>query len=63
MVGDCEWTDKLVELQLWTRLAYLAYTDKDHDSVMKASQKAMRFAAQNGGTQPKNRKLDRWVTV
>ncbi|XP_064631435.1 cilia- and flagella-associated protein 46-like isoform X3 [Lineus longissimus] len=56
LVEPCDWSDKLVELQVWTRLAYLAYELKDHSAVVKTSNRALEFAAK--GTQRKDRKLD-----
>ncbi|XP_056005172.1 cilia- and flagella-associated protein 46-like isoform X7 [Ostrea edulis] len=56
MIEECKWSDKFVELQLWTRLASLSYQGKNHPLVVKCSKKALRFATV--GTQPKNRKMD-----
>ena len=56
MVEECKWTDKFIELQLWTRLSLLAYDQKMHILVMRCSKKALRFAS--AGTQPKNRKVE-----
>ncbi|XP_062591392.1 cilia- and flagella-associated protein 46-like [Saccostrea cucullata] len=56
MIEDCKWSDKFVELQLWTRLASLSYQAKNHQLVVRCSKKALRFATV--GTQPKNRKMD-----
>jgi hypothetical protein len=59
MIEECKWSDKFVELQLWTRLASLSYQGKNHPLVVKCSKKALRFATV--GTQPKNRKMDAYV--
>ncbi|XP_065923991.1 cilia- and flagella-associated protein 46 isoform X6 [Magallana gigas] len=56
MIEECKWSDKFVELQLWTRLASLSYQSKNHQLVVRCSKKALRFATV--GTQPKNRKMD-----
>jgi len=55
MVEECRWTDKFVELQLWTHLTSLAYDQKQHALVVRCSKKALRFT---GGTQPKTKKID-----
>ncbi|XP_053406399.1 cilia- and flagella-associated protein 46-like [Mercenaria mercenaria] len=56
MVEECRWTDKFVELQLWSHLTSLAYDQKMHSLVMRCSKKALRFATT--GTQPKTKKID-----
>ncbi|KAK6186277.1 hypothetical protein SNE40_008346 [Patella caerulea] len=56
MVENCRWTEKFIELQLWTKLTYLSFTQKQHTLVIKCSEKALRFV--NVGTQPKNRKIE-----
>ncbi|XP_060585472.1 cilia- and flagella-associated protein 46-like isoform X2 [Ruditapes philippinarum] len=56
MVEECRWTDKFVELQLWSHLTSLAYDQKMHSLVIRCSKKALRFVAT--GTQPKNKKID-----
>jgi hypothetical protein len=56
MVEECRWTDKFVELQLWTQLTSLAYDQKLHTLVLRCSKKALRFSI--SGTQPKNKKID-----
>ncbi|CAH1785035.1 unnamed protein product [Owenia fusiformis] len=56
MVSECEWADKLVELQIWTRLSSLAHSLKDHEHVMLCSNKALAFA--DVGTQPKGKTAD-----
>jgi len=56
MVQECKWTDKFVELQLWTQLTSLAYDQKMHALVLRCSGKALRFAST--GTQPKTKKID-----
>ncbi|XP_052771669.1 cilia- and flagella-associated protein 46-like isoform X4 [Mya arenaria] len=56
MVEECRWSEKFVELQLWTQLTFLAYDQHMHNLVLRCSAKALRFAA--SGTQPKTRKID-----
>lgn len=56
MIEECKWSDKFVELQLWTRLGSLSYQSKNHQLVVRCSKKALRFATV--GTQPRNRKMD-----
>ncbi|CAG5128471.1 unnamed protein product, partial [Candidula unifasciata] len=56
MVEFAKWTDKFVELILWTRLTFLAFELHIHTLVMQCSSKALRFSAL--GTQPRNRKMD-----
>ena len=56
MVEMCGWTDRLVELQLWTRLAYIAFENRNHEVVCKCASQALKFAQQ--GTQPKGKKPD-----
>ncbi|XP_035825239.1 cilia- and flagella-associated protein 46 [Aplysia californica] len=56
MIEDAKWSDKFVELQLWSRLTYLAYEAHLHNMVVRCSKKALRFAGQ--GTQPRTRKMD-----
>ncbi|KAL4232411.1 Cilia and flagella associated protein 46 [Mactra antiquata] len=56
MVEECKWSDKFVELQLWTQLTSLAFDQKMHQLVIRCSKKALRFAS--SGTQPKNKKID-----
>ena len=49
MVSGCAWTDHLIELQLWTRLAYLALDAKTHAVVVTCAQKALAFAESGTG--------------
>ncbi|XP_069140158.1 cilia- and flagella-associated protein 46-like isoform X2 [Argopecten irradians] len=53
---ECTWSDKFMELQMWTRLTSLAYTQKLHAIVVRCSKQAIRFATV--GTQPRNRKME-----
>ncbi|ESP03735.1 hypothetical protein LOTGIDRAFT_237561 [Lottia gigantea] len=56
LVENCRWTEKFIELQLWSKLTFLSFDQKQHSLVLKCSEKALRFAVV--GTQPKNRKMD-----
>ncbi|XP_069755663.1 cilia- and flagella-associated protein 46 isoform X2 [Narcine bancroftii] len=39
-ISSCIWTDKLLELEVWTRLMQLAYLNNDNSLVMQCAQKA-----------------------
>ncbi|XP_078269822.1 cilia- and flagella-associated protein 46 isoform X2 [Rhinoraja longicauda] len=39
-VSSCIWTDKLLELEVWTRLLHLAYLNNDNPLVMQCAQNA-----------------------
>ena len=56
MLDAPNWSDKLIELQLWSRLASLAYEAKDHKVVTKCALRALQFA--DTGTTPKGKKQD-----
>lgn len=56
MVENTKWTDKFLELQIWTRLTSMAFESHNHHLVMLCSKKALRFSAM--GTQPRNRKMN-----
>ena len=56
MIENCQWSDALVELQLWTRLAYLAYDVKQHEVVARCAKMALEIGER--GTQIKGRKMD-----
>ena len=56
MVDACKWTDKLIELQLWTRLAYVAFEARDHALTSHTALKALRFA--DIGTAPRTKKVE-----
>ncbi|XP_072095861.1 cilia- and flagella-associated protein 46 isoform X2 [Mobula birostris] len=42
-VSSCSWTDKLLELEVWTRLMQLAYMNNDDSFVMQCAQKAFEL--------------------
>ena len=44
ILEGCEWSDPLIELRLWTKLAYLAYNGKAHKIVVQCALKALEFA-------------------
>lgn len=54
LVEQCQWPDPSVELQVWSRLTYLAYKAKNHSLVMRCAAKAMAFDA----VPIKHRRLD-----
>lgn len=56
MIEYCAWTDRFIELQLWTRITSLAYDNKMHNLVVRCSQFALRYA--KSGTQLKGRRKD-----
>jgi len=56
MIEECKWSDKFVELQLWTRLTYLSYLQKNHALVNRCSKNALKFAV--AGTQSKGKKIE-----
>jgi len=39
-----EWTDPLVELQLWVRLSYSALAAGDHPGVSRCTDQALQFS-------------------
>ncbi|XP_072177207.1 cilia- and flagella-associated protein 46-like [Diadema setosum] len=43
MVEQCQWPDPSVELQVWSRLTYLAYKARNHSLVMRCASKATAF--------------------
>ena len=47
MVENCLWSDRLVELEMWSRLAVLAYNADSHPLVMQCGHKAISFAESN----------------
>uniref|UniRef100_UPI00398F0566 cilia- and flagella-associated protein 46 n=1 Tax=Pristiophorus japonicus TaxID=55135 RepID=UPI00398F0566 len=42
-ISDCTWSDKLLELEVWTRLMQLAYQNNDDPFVMRCAQKAFEL--------------------
>lgn len=54
MISGCQWSDKLVELQLWTRVAYVAFEAKDHAITTHTALQALRFA--ESGTTAKGKR-------
>ncbi|XP_051883705.1 cilia- and flagella-associated protein 46 [Pristis pectinata] len=51
-ISSCNWTDKLLELEVWTRLMQLAYVNNDNPLVMQCAQKAFeleKLVAQSPG--------------
>lgn len=50
MTEVCRWSDNVIELQLWTRLAAYARFVHDHQIVLKCTGKALDFVGT--GQQP-----------
>ncbi|KAL9983920.1 hypothetical protein ACROYT_G006166 [Oculina patagonica] len=44
MVDGCQWSDSLVELQMWSRLSVLAFNAENHSLVLHCGQRAVAFA-------------------
>ena len=44
LVDGCQWTDNLVELQMWSRLSVLAFNAENHSLVLHCGQRAVAFA-------------------
>ena len=44
LIEAARWTDRLVELQLWTRLCFYAFEAKDHEITTTCALKALEFA-------------------
>ena len=44
LVDACQWSDSLVELQMWSRLSVLAVNAENHSLVLHCGQKAVAFA-------------------
>ena len=44
LVEGCQWSDRLVELEIWSRLAVLAFNAENHVLVMHCGQKGVEFA-------------------
>lgn len=43
MVDNCEWSDDFVALEMWSRLAVLAFHAGNHQLVIECGNKAMAF--------------------
>lgn len=44
LADGCQWTDNLVELQMWSRLSVLAFNAENHSLVLHCGQRAVAFA-------------------
>lgn len=44
LVDGCQWSDNLVELQMWSRLSVLAFNAENHSLVLHCGQRAVVFA-------------------
>ncbi|XP_077976409.1 cilia- and flagella-associated protein 46-like [Styela clava] len=40
---NCEWDDPSIELEVWSRLAFLSHCNKEHDLVVKCAKKGIAF--------------------
>lgn len=62
MVEQSLWSDCLVELEVWSRLAVLAFNQENHQLVMQCGGKAMQFAENDQGlTKKQPKKPDRFA--
>lgn len=43
MTQDCQWSDSVVELYVWTQLALSAHQTHDHDLVMTCTHNALQL--------------------
>ncbi|KAI7806039.1 putative tetratricopeptide repeat protein 40, partial [Triplophysa rosa] len=43
MTQDCQWSDSVVELYVWTQLALFAHQTRDHDLVMTCTHNALQL--------------------
>ena len=43
MAGNCVWSDDAVALEIWSRLAVLAFNSGHHALVMECGKKALAF--------------------
>ena len=60
MVESSIWSDRLVELEIWSRLAVLAYNQENHQLVLQCGEKAMVFAdSEHGLSKKQPKKVDR----
>ena len=60
MVETSIWSDRLVELEMWSRLAVLAYNQENHQLVVQCGEKAMAFAESDQCfTKKQPKKVDR----
>ncbi|XP_070541399.1 cilia- and flagella-associated protein 46-like isoform X2 [Ptychodera flava] len=63
MVDNCEWSDALIELQIWSRLSELAFAARNHQIVMKCSNKALDFDPERNNAAPKMKKMDSFKSM
>ncbi len=47
MAGNCIWSDDAVALEVWGRLAVLAFNAENHTLVMECGNKALAFDQEN----------------
>ena len=53
LIEAAQWTDRLVQLQLWTRLCFYAFEAKDHDITGTCALKALEFANKTASARSK----------
>lgn len=61
MIESCVWSDPFIELQMWTRLTYMAFDTKQHPLVVRCSAQALKFAV-SGSQSVSKVKSDRLVS-
>ena len=59
MVGNCEWSDELIALEMWSRLAVLGYNGENHQVVMECGKKALSFVENHRKRRDKTKKANR----
>jgi hypothetical protein len=47
LAGNCVWSDDAVALEIWSRLAVLAFNSGSHALVMECGKKALLFDQEN----------------
>ena len=47
MANNCVWSDNAVALEIWSRLAVLAFNADNHALVMECGKKALAFHQEN----------------
>ena len=61
LVDSCQWSDSLVELQMWSRLSVLAFNAENHSLVLHCGQRAVAFAESDRCLAKRSpKKPDRW---
>jgi len=64
LVDACQWSDSLVELQMWSRLSVLAFNAENHSLVLQCGQRAVAFAESEKCLVKRTpKKPDRWLML